>query len=71
MKQITITVSDSYYNTFMEFFKHNPNVKFDEKEYNSWQESMVLERVKNAKPEDYIDAKESLRNLKEKYVVRS
>ena len=71
MKQITITVSDSYYNTFMEFFKHNPNVKFDEKEYNSWQESMVLERVKNAKPEDYIDAKESLKNLKEKYVVRS
>ena len=41
MKQITITVSDSYYNTFMEFFKHNPNVKFDEKEYNTWQEAMV------------------------------
>ena len=71
MKQITITVSDSYYNTFMEFFMHNPNVKFDEKEYNTWQEAMVLERVKNAKPEDYIDARTSLIKLKEKNVVRS
>ena len=53
MKTITLTVSDNYYNTFMEFFKHNPYVKFDEQEYNIWQEAMILERSKNAKPEDY------------------
>lgn len=71
MKTITITVSDSYYETFMAFFKNNPNVTFDEKEYTAWQEAMVLDRVKNAKPEDYIDAKLALRTLKEKYAVRS
>ena len=71
MKTITITVSDHYYDTFMAFFKNNPNVKFDEKEYAAWQEAMVLDRVRNAKPEDYIDAKAALKNLKEKYVVRS
>jgi serine protease inhibitor len=71
MKTITVTVSDNYYNTFMEFFKYNPNVSFDEKEFNNWQEEMVLERIKNAKPEDYIDTNLALINLKEKYGLSS
>ena len=50
MKTITLTVSDNYYDTFMAFFKNNPNVTFDEKGYNTWQEAMVLERVKMQNP---------------------
>ena len=68
MKTITITVSDSYYETFMAFFKNNPNVTFDEKEYTAWQEAMVLDRVKNAKPEDYIPLEEALTELDTKWV---
>ena len=68
MKTITITVSDSYYETFMAFFKNNPNVTFDEKEYTAWQEAMVLDRVKNAKPADYIPLEEALTELDTKWV---
>jgi hypothetical protein len=32
-----------------------------------WQQEMVLERMKNAKPEDYVEAKESLKKIKDKY----
>ena len=67
MKTITVTVADSYFNTFMEFFKYNPNVKFDEKEFNNWQEAMVLEKVKNAKPKDYEPLEEALKELDKKW----
>ena len=68
MKTITVTVSDNYFNTFMEFFKYNPNVKFDEKEFTNWQVEMVLERSKNAKPEDYQPLDEALKELDKKWL---
>ena len=68
MKTITLTVSDNYYDTFMAFFKNNPNVTFDEKEYNTWQEAIVLERVKNAKPEDYQPLEDALKELDKKWL---
>ena len=67
MKTITITVSDSYYETFMAFFKNNPNVTFDEKEYTAWQEAMVLDRVKNAKPEDYRSWEDVKKDMDKKW----
>ncbi len=67
MKTITVTVSDTYFNTFMEILKYNPNVTFDEKDYNNWQEEMVLERVKNAKPEDYKSWEEVKKEMDKKW----
>ena len=67
MKTITVTVADSYFNTFMEFFKYNPNVKFDEKEFNNWQEAMVLERSESAKPEDYKNWDDVKKDLDKKW----
>lgn len=67
MKTITVTVADTYFNTFMEILKYNPNVTFDEKDYNNWQEEMVLERVKNAKPEDYKSWEEVKKEMDKKW----
>jgi hypothetical protein len=38
-----------------------------EEEYNKKIQEMVLERVKNSKPEDYVDTRESIKRLKLKY----
>ena len=70
MKQLTVTIPDSFYDSFVDFFKHIPNVSIEENEIEEvpeWQQKMVLDRIKNSKPEDYIDADEALENLKSKY----
>ncbi|WP_337967919.1 hypothetical protein [uncultured Flavobacterium sp.] len=70
MRQLTVTIPDDFYETFINFFKHIPDVSIDENTANEvplWQQEMVLERIKNAKPEDYIDADVALKNLKNKY----
>jgi hypothetical protein len=70
MRQLTVTIPDDFYETFVSFFKHIPDVSIDENIENEiplWQQEMVLERMKNAKPEDYIDADEALKSLKDKY----
>lgn len=70
MRQLTVTIPDDFYETFISFFKHIPDVSIDENttdEIPLWQQEMVLERIKNAKPEDYIDADEALKSLKSKY----
>jgi hypothetical protein len=70
MRQLTVTIPDSFYETFINFFKHIPDVSIDENAANEvpiWQQEMVLERMKNAKPEDYIDADVALKDLKKKY----
>ena len=70
MRQLTVTIPDDFYETFIRFFKHIPDVSIDENasdEIPLWQQEMVLERMKNAKPEDYVDAKESLKKIKDKY----
>jgi len=70
MRQLTVTIPDDFYETFVSFFKHIPDVSINEIQENEiplWQQEMVLERMKNAKPEDYIDANVALENLKNKY----
>ena len=70
MRQLTVTIPDDFYETFVSFFKHIPDVSIDEnpsKEVPLWQQEMVLERIKNAKPEDYVDARASLKKIKDKY----
>lgn len=70
MRQLTVTIPDDFYPTFIEFFKHIPDVSINDKKENEvplWQQEMVLDRIKNSKPEDYIDANIALSNLKKKY----
>ena len=70
MRQLTVRIPDDFYETFIRFFKHIPEVSIDENPSNEvplWQQEMILERMKNAKPEDYIDAGESLKKIKDKY----
>jgi hypothetical protein len=73
MRQVTLTMPDNFYPTFLNYLKENPEVSVDEKyEYfdktvPKWQQDLVLERIKNSKPEDYIDARESLNRIKAKY----
>ena len=70
MRQLTVTIPDDFYETFISFFKHIPDVSINESVVNEvplWQQEMVLERLKNAKPEDYVDARESLKKIKDKY----
>ena len=69
MRQVTVTIPDEYYDNLMEFLKPIPDSKVDnrEEEYNKKIQEMVLDRVKNSKPEDYVDARESLQRLKVKY----
>ena len=72
MKQITLTIPDDFYPSLVEFCKDNPEVSIHEREENEvplWQQELVLERIKNAKPEDYIDAELALNRLKNKYGV--
>ena len=69
MRQITVTIPDEYYDDLINFLKPIPETSIDnrEEEYNKRIEEMVLERVKNSKPEDYVDARESVQRLKLKY----
>ena len=69
MRQVTITISDEYYDNLMQFLKPIPDTIIDnsQEEYNKSIEKMVLERIKNSKPEDFINAKGLLNRIKEKY----
>jgi DNA-binding transcriptional regulator GbsR (MarR family) len=69
MRRLTVTIPDDFYESFISFFKHIPSVFIKENNENNenildeippWQQEIVLERMKNAKPEDYIDADEDL-----------
>ena len=70
MRQLTVTIPDSFYETFISFFKHIPDVSIAENPTNEvplWQQEMVLERMKNAKPEDYISWEESKKRRNAKW----
>ena len=71
MKQITLTIPDDFYPSLVECCKDNPEVSIHEREENEvplWQQELVLERIKNAKPEDYISWEESKKRLDEKWI---
>ena len=58
MRQLNITVSDDFYDTLINFLKYIPNVSIEENTENEiplWQQEMVLNRIKNSKPEDYME----------------
>ena len=63
---------DESYDKFLDFLETNPIIAFEEQTENEvpmWQQELVLERIKNAKPEDYINAREALSSLKKKYGI--
>ncbi len=71
MKQLTVTIPDDFYDTFISFLKRIPNVSIDENTENEipfWQQEMVLERMKNAKPEDYISWEEAKKEMDKKWL---
>ena len=71
MRQLTVTIPDDFYETFISFLKRIPNVSIDENTENEiplWQQEMVLERMKNAKPEDYISWDEAKKEMDKKWL---
>lgn len=67
MKQLTVTIPDDFYNTFIAFFKHIPDVTIAENEVPLWQEEMLLKRMKEATPENYRNWEEVKKELDEKW----
>ncbi|MHC0444428.1 hypothetical protein ACWA1F_03415 [Flavobacterium sp. 3-218] len=70
MRKLTITISDDFYDTFVNFLKYIPDVSIEESSENEiplWQQKMVLDRIKNSKPEDYISLEESIKKLDKKW----
>ena len=71
MRQLTVTIPDDFYETFISFLKRIPNVSIDENTENEiplWQQEMVLELMKNAKPEDYISWDEAKKEMDKKWL---
>lgn len=74
MKQITVTIPDDFYPTFMEYLKDKPQVSVNEeyeyldKSVPQWQQDLVLDRIKNSKPEDYIPLEDALKELDKKWL---
>lgn len=71
MRQVTVTIPDDFYETFISFFKHIPDVSIDENTSNEvplWQREMVLERMKNAKPQDYRNWEEIKKEMDKKWL---
>ena len=70
MRQVTVTIPDNFYETFIIFFKHIPDVSIAENTTNEvqlWQQEMVLERMKNTKPEDYRSWEDVKKDLDKKW----
>lgn len=71
MRQLTVTIPDDFYETFINFLKYIPNVSIEDNnaiEIPMWQQEMVLERLKNAKPEDYISWEEAKKEMDKKWL---
>jgi len=71
MRQLTVTIPDDFYETFVSFFKHIPDVSINENTSNEvplWQQEMVLERIKNAKPEDYTSWEDFEKEMDNKWL---
>ena len=69
MRQVKVTIPDEYYDNLMAFLKPIPDAVIDnsEEEYNKKIQEMVLDRVKNSKPEDYVSWEESKKRLDAKW----
>ena len=69
MKQLTVSIPESFYKTFVEFFKHIPDAKVEEVENLSipqWHKEETLKRLKSSKPQDFISWAKAKKQLKSK-----
>jgi hypothetical protein len=70
MRQLTLTIPDDFYAKLMTFLAPNPEIIVEEKKEDSvplWQQEMVLERIKNSKPEDYRSWEEVKKEMDKKW----
>lgn len=71
MRHLTVTIPDEFYDSFLNFLKTNPEISVTEKNDKVvplWQQEIVLERIKNTKPEDYISWEDSKKRLDAKWL---
>ena len=69
MKQISVTVPESFYKTFIDFLKHIPDAKIEEIESFSipqWHMEETTHRLKTSKESDYIPWSKAKKQLKSK-----
>ena len=67
MKQVTISIPDKLYNSFIELFKHIPDVKIAESEkiiLTESQKKTLDHRRKTAKPDDFIPWEKAKKQLR-------
>jgi phosphopantothenoylcysteine synthetase/decarboxylase len=70
MRQLTLTIPDDFYAKLMTFLEPNPEIIVEEKNNDSvpmWQQEMVLERIKNSKPNDYRSWEEVKKEMDKKW----
>ena len=69
MRQVTISIPDKLYNSFMELFKHIPDLKISETEkiiITERQKKILDQRRKTVKPADFIPWNEAKKQLRTK-----
>ena len=69
MKQVTISLPDSFYNSFIEFLKHIPTVTIKEEATENipdWQKKILDQRRETTKPEDFIPWSEAKKQIIQK-----
>lgn len=69
MKHITISIPDSFYKTFLEFFKHIPDAKIESEEtvaIPGWHKEETLKRIRTAKSRDFTPWKKAKKQLRHK-----
>ena len=69
MKQVTISIPEGFYKTFLEFFKHIPDAKVVETEnffIPEWHKKETLKRIKSSKAEDFTLWSSAKKQLKGK-----
>ncbi len=69
MKQVSVTVPESFYKTFIDFLKHVPDAKIEEIEDFSipkWHKEQTLHRIKTSKQADFIPWGKAKKQLKSK-----
>ena len=69
MRQVTITIPDEYYENLMQFLNPIPNTTINnrQEEHDKFIQNLIVERAKNAKPEDYQSWEEAMKELDIKY----
>jgi len=69
MKQLSVTVPESFYKTFIDFLRHVPDAKIEEIESLSipqWHKEQTLHRLKTSKKTDFIPWAKAKKQLKSK-----